>query len=53
MLTKRTSKNQIMKSVTEANVLRKGREKIRRLGISEEQVKEAIRWARKQRRKRS
>ena len=49
MLTKRTSKNQIMKPITEANVLRKVREKIRRLGISEEQVKEAIRWARKQR----
>ena len=50
MLTKRTSKNQIMKPVREANALQKGREKIRRLGISEEQVKEAIRWARKERR---
>ena len=50
MLTKRTSKNQIMKPITEANVLRKVREKIRRLGINEEQVKEAVGWARKERR---
>lgn len=50
MPTKRPSKNQIIKPLTEANVLRKVREKIRRLGINEEQVKEAIRWARKQRR---
>lgn len=50
MLTKKTSKNQIMKPVRKANALQKVREKIRRLGISEEQVKEAIRWARERQR---
>jgi len=50
MLTKRTPKNQIIKPVTETNMLQKGREKIRRLGISEEQVKEAVRWARERQR---
>ena len=43
MLTKRTSKSQIIKPVTKENALQKVREKIKRLGISEKQVKEVIR----------
>jgi len=46
---KSTSKNKF-KPLTETDVLQKVREKIRRFGINEEQVKEAIRWARKERR---
>jgi len=33
-------------AVTEANVLERVREKMKKLGISEEEVKEAVKWAR-------
>ncbi|MBW1937068.1 MAG: AbrB/MazE/SpoVT family DNA-binding domain-containing protein [Deltaproteobacteria bacterium] len=35
-------------TLTEANVLERVREKIKKLGISEEEVKEAVKWARGQ-----
>jgi len=35
-------------TLTEANVLERVREKIKKLGISEEEVEEAVKWARGQ-----